>query len=128
MENTVKKNNFTGLSAIIPGQADPGTLPPQPAPAPAAPAKPATKASAPAVPEKLTAAAQPRWKQSSVDADILDPFITLHSPAAPQKSLLNPSVRRPAKHSWTWNRISVRQKCRQAGTTWRPGTHSLPFR
>ena len=45
-----------------------------------------------------------------------------------RKSLLNPSVRRPAKHSWTWNRISVRQKCRQARTTWRPGTRSLPFR
>ena len=89
-ENTVKKNNFTGLSAIIPGQADPGTLPPQPAPAPAAPAKPATKASAPAAPEKPTAAAQPRWKQSSVDADILDPFVTLHSPAAPQEKPAEP--------------------------------------
>lgn len=88
--NTVKKNNFTGLSAIIPGQADPGTLPPQPAPAPAAPAKPATKASAPAAPEKPTAAAQPRWKQSSVDADILDPFVTLHSPAAPQEKPAEP--------------------------------------
>ena len=89
-ENAVKKNNFTGLSAIIPGQADPGTLPPQPAPAPAAPAKPATKTSAPAAPEKPTAAAQPRWKQSSVDADILDPFVTLHSPAAPQEKPAEP--------------------------------------
>ena len=89
-ENAVKKNNFTGLSAIIPGQADPGTLSPQPAPGPAAPAKPATKASAPAAPEKPTAAAQPRWKQSSVDADILDPFVTLHSPAAPQEKPAEP--------------------------------------
>ena len=89
-ENAAKKNNFTGLSAIIPGQADPGTLPPQPAPAPAAPAKPATKTSAPAAPEKPTAAAQPRWKQSSVDADILDPFVTLHSPAAPQEKPAEP--------------------------------------
>ena len=89
-ENAVKKNNFTGLSAIIPGQADPGTLPPQPAPAPAVPAKPATKASAPAAPEKPMAAAQPRWKQSSVDADILDPFVTLHSPAAPQEKPAEP--------------------------------------
>ena len=89
-ENAVKKNNFTGLSAIIPGQADPGTLPSQPAPAPAAPAKPATKTSAPAAPEKPTAAAQPRWKQSSVDADILDPFVTLHSPAAPQEKPAEP--------------------------------------
>ena len=89
-ENAVKKSNFTGLSAIIPGQADPGTLPPQPAPAPAAPAKPATKTSAPAAPEKPTAAAQPRWKQSSVDADILDPFVTLHSPAAPQEKPAEP--------------------------------------
>ena len=90
LKNAVKKSNFTGLSAIIPGQADPGTLPPQPAPAPAAPAKPATKASAPAAPEKPTAAAQPRWKQSSVDADILDPFVTLHSPAAPQEKPAEP--------------------------------------
>ena len=36
------------------------------------------------------AAAQPRWKQSSVDADILDPFITLHSPAAPQEKPAEP--------------------------------------
>ena len=90
LKNAVKKNNFTGLSAIIPGQADPGTLPPQPTPAPAVPVKPATKTSAPAAPEKPTAAAQPRWKQSSVDADILDPFVTLHSPAAPQEKPAEP--------------------------------------
>ena len=49
-ENAVKKNNFTGLSAIIPGQAEPGTLhehTPQPqrsfppAPAEASPSRPA---------------------------------------------------------------------------------------
>ena len=44
-ENAVKKNNFTGLSAVIPGQAEPGTLEhhPQTAPSvvPAAPAVPA---------------------------------------------------------------------------------------
>ena len=28
-ENAVKNNHFTGLSAVIPGQADPGTLPAQ---------------------------------------------------------------------------------------------------
>ena len=44
-ENTVKKENFTGLSAVIPGQSEPGVLQKQPrAPQPAAqpgPAKPA---------------------------------------------------------------------------------------
>ena len=29
IENDVKRDNFTGLSAIIPGQADPGPLPQQ---------------------------------------------------------------------------------------------------
>ena len=44
-ENTVKKENFTGLSAVIPGQSEPGVLQKRPrAPQPAAqpgPAKPA---------------------------------------------------------------------------------------
>ena len=33
-ENAVKKNNFTGLSAVIPGQAEPGTLEQHPQTAP----------------------------------------------------------------------------------------------
>ena len=37
----------------------------------------------PAAPEKPTAAAQPRWKQSSVDADILDPLCYPAQPGRP---------------------------------------------
>lgn len=58
-KNTVKNNHFTGLSAVIPGQAD--TPPVQPAP----PAR---------------AAAVPSWRQSAPAEDILDPVVTLHSP------------------------------------------------
>ena len=57
-ENAVKNNHFTGLSAVIPGQADPGTLPAPPA----------------------RAAAVPSWRQSAPAEDILDPVVTLHSP------------------------------------------------
>ena len=63
-ENAVKKNNFTGLSAIIRGQADPGVLPQQHW-------EPAKPAAAPSV---------PRWKGSAQNEDMLDPFVTLHSP------------------------------------------------
>ena len=76
-ENTVKKNNFTGLSAVIPGQAEPGTLEhhPQTAPsvAPAAPAVPA-----PAVPTRPV-------RPAAAEADILP----------------GPSTASPNEHSWT---------------------------
>lgn len=89
-ENTVKNNRFTGLSAVIPGQADPGTLPaqrwqaPQPQRPAAAPVKtPAFTADTspiqPAQPVR-TAAAVPSWRQSALAEDILDPVVTLHSP------------------------------------------------
>lgn len=64
IKNDVKNNNFTGLSAIIRGQADPGVLPQQHW----EPAKPA------AAPSEL------RWKGSAQNEDMLDPFVTLHSP------------------------------------------------
>lgn len=76
-ENIVKKNNFTGLSAVIPGQAEPGTLEhhPQTAPsvAPAAPAVPA-----PAVPTRPV-------RPAAAEADILP----------------GPSTASPSEHSWT---------------------------
>ena len=76
-ENAVKKNNFTGLSAVIPGQAEPGTLEhhPQTAPsvAPAAPAAPA-----PAVPARPV-------RPTAAEADILP----------------GPSTASPSEHSWT---------------------------
>ena len=89
-ENTVKSNHFTGLSAVIPGQANPGTLPaqrwqaPQPQRPAAAPVKtPAFTADTspiqPAQPVR-TAAAVPSWRQSALAEDILDPVVTLHSP------------------------------------------------
>ena len=89
-ENTVKSNHFTGLSAVIPGQANPGTLPaqrwqaPQPQRPAAAPVKtPAFTADTspiqPAQPVR-TAAAAPSWRQSAPAEDILDPVVTLHSP------------------------------------------------
>ena len=79
IKNDVKNNNFTGLSAIIRGQADPGVLPQQhwePAKPAAAPQQPAP-AAAMQIP---TAPSEPRWKGSAQNEDMLDPFATLHSP------------------------------------------------
>lgn len=79
IKNDVKNNNFTGLSAIIQGQADPGVLPQQhwePAKPAAAPQQPAP-AAAMQIP---TAPSEPRWKGSAQNEDMLDPFVTLHSP------------------------------------------------
>ena len=79
IKNDVKNNNFTGLSAIIRGQADPGVLPQQhwePAKPAAAPQQPAPSAAMqiPTAPSVL------RWKGSAQNEDMLDPFVTLHSP------------------------------------------------
>ncbi len=106
-ENTVKNNHFTGLSAVIPGQAAPGTLPAQhwQASAPqrnaAVPAQTSScvsnSESATAAPSfspittlhrirpqeacsSAPAAASPSWRQSAPAEDILDPVVTLHSP------------------------------------------------
>ena len=79
IKNDVKNNNFTDLSAIIRGQADPGVLPQQhwePAKPAAAPQQPAP-AAAMQIP---TAPSVPRWKGSAQNEDMLDPFVTLHSP------------------------------------------------
>ena len=79
IKNDVKNNNFTGLSAIIQGQADPGVLPQQhwePAKPAAAPQQPAPSAAM----QIPTAPSEPRWKGSAQNEDMLDPFVTLHSP------------------------------------------------
>ena len=79
IKNDVKNNNFTGLSAIIRGQADPGVLPQQhwePAKPAAAPQQPAPSAAM----QIPTASSVPRWKGSAQNEDMLDPFVTLHSP------------------------------------------------
>ena len=79
IENDVKGNNFTGLSAIIPGQADPGTLP-------QLRREPAKTEERPALrPEPVEEAAPnalPRWQSATQNAPMLDPFVTLHSPEA----------------------------------------------
>ena len=79
IKNDVKNNSFTGLSAIIRGQADPGVLPQQhwePAKPAAAPQQPAPSAAM----QIPTAPSEPRWKDSAQNEDMLDPFVTLHSP------------------------------------------------
>ena len=79
IKNDVKNNNFTGLSAIIRGQADPGVLPQQhwePTNPAAAPQQPAPSAAM----QIPTAPSVPRWKGSAQNEDMLDPFVTLHSP------------------------------------------------
>lgn len=79
IKNDVKNNGFTDLSAIIRGQADPGVLPQQhwePAKPAAAPQQPAPSAAM----QIPTAPSEPRWKGSAQNEDMLDPFVTLHSP------------------------------------------------
>lgn len=79
IKNDVKNNSFTGLSAIIRGQADPGVLPQQhwePAKPAAAPQQPAPSAAM----QIPTAPSEPRWKGSAQNENMLDPFVTLHSP------------------------------------------------
>ena len=98
-ENNVKNNHFTGLSAVIPGQAAPGTLPAQrpvaaPAQTPSHIDKGVLATTAPSFspitilhrirPQEACssapAAAAPSWRQSGPAEDILDPVVTLHSP------------------------------------------------
>ena len=99
-ENTVKNNHFTGLSAVIPGQAAPGTLPAQhwqasaPQRSADAPVKtPAFTANNPSVQHAQPAsapAAVPSWRQSAPAEDILDPVVTLHSPEKPDETKVQP--------------------------------------
>ena len=99
-ENHVKDNHFTGLSAVIPGQADPGALPTQrweasrPSRPAAAPVKtPAFTANTPPVQpaQPARAAAVPSWRQSAPAEDILDPVVTLHSPEMPDATEVQPA-------------------------------------
>ena len=79
-EKYVKENDFTGLSAIISGQADPGTLPRQ-HPEPAKTAPQAKQGPAPVANMQQSAApGMPRWQNSAQNDSMLDPFVTLHSP------------------------------------------------
>ena len=116
-ENSVKNNHFTGLSAVIPGQAAPGTLPAQhwQASAPQRNATvPAQTSSCVSNSESATAdpffsplatlhrirsketsstpePAVPSWRQSAPAEDILDPVVTLHSPEKPDATEVQPA-------------------------------------
>ena len=117
-ENSVKDNHFTGLSAVIPGQADPGTLPTQrweasrpsrpavaPAQTPSHIDKGVLATTAPSFspitalhrirPQEACssapAAAVPSWRQSGPAEDILDPVVTLHSPEMPNAAEVHPA-------------------------------------
>ena len=110
-ENTVKNNSFTGLSAVISGQAEPGSLP-HPEEKPLRPAAPAasvtprtTQPSAPErdilplpvkAPEKAAPASEHTW--TTVAAfEPLPMNAALHSPEPPQKeSVLEPPPFRAA--------------------------------
>ncbi len=108
-ENTNVKNNcFTGLSAVISGQAEPGSLP-HPAESPLRPAASAVPRPAqPSAPEQdilplpakapKTAAPEPEHSWTTVAADALLPMdAALHSPEPPvQDSTLEPPPFRAA--------------------------------
>lgn len=110
-ENAVKNNNFTGLSAVISGQAEPGSLP-HPEEKPLRPAAPAvsvtprpTQPSAPErdilplpvkAPEKAAPASEHTWTTVAA-SEPLPMNAALHSPEPPQKeSVLEPPPFRAA--------------------------------
>ena len=110
-ENVVKDNYFTGLSAVISGQADPGALPhPEHTAAVSAQTpshidKSVLTTTAPFFSPIATehrirpqeacssapAAAVPSWRQSAPAEDILDPVVTLHSPEKPDATEVQPA-------------------------------------
>ena len=93
-ENAVKNTNFTGLSAVISGQADPGALPVRRGSAAGAQASLAPAAAPeekrPESPDPMI----PRWRRGGSPEDILDPVVTLHSPRTPETPV--PQSFRPA--------------------------------
>lgn len=110
-ENAVKSNNFTGLSAVISGQAEPGSLP-HPEEKPLCPAAPAasvtpcpTQPSAPErdilplpvkAPEKAAPASEHTWTTVAA-SEPLPMNAALHSPEPPQgESVLEPPPFRAA--------------------------------
>ena len=107
-EYSVKDNSFTGLSAVISGQAEPGSLP-RPAESPLRPAASAAPRPAqPSAPERdilplpakapETAAPEPEHSWTTVAADALLPMdAALHSPEPPvQDGTLEPPPFRAA--------------------------------
>ena len=105
---SVKNNNFTGLSAVISGQAEPGSLP-HPTESPLRPAaSEAPRPAQPSAPERdilplpakapETAAPEPERSWTTVAADALLPMdAALHSPEPPvQDGTLEPPPFRAA--------------------------------
>lgn len=98
-ENTVKKNNFTGLSAVVPGQAEPGTLEQHPqtassvasaapaVPAPAVPTRPVRSAAAEAdiLPGPSTASSSEHSWTTVAPSAPLNPDVSLHSSKRPEE-------------------------------------------
>ena len=110
-KNAVKRNNFTGLSAVISGQAEPGSLP-HPEEKPLRPAAPeasvtpcTTQPSAPErdilplpvkAPEKAAPASEHTWTTVAA-SEPLPMNAALHSPEPPQEeSVLEPPPFRAA--------------------------------
>lgn len=93
-ENAVKKPNFTGISAVISGQADPGALPLGRGSA----ASVSASTFPAAVPEEKRPEPMdsviPRWRRGGSPEDVLDPVVTLHSPRTPEATV--PQSFRPA--------------------------------
>lgn len=75
-EKTAKQNNFTGISAVISGQAAPGALPR--AGTQIAPAVRMPEVQQPELPRPAEPVC-PRWR-ANADEDMLDPFVMLRSP------------------------------------------------
>ena len=132
-ENDVKKNNFTGLSAIIPGQAEPGTLEHHHETTPAAPAKPASVPSPAVAPQPARPAfaetdilpeakASPASEQSwtTVASDVpLNADVSLHSPKRPEEEI-------PAEEPETLPAPTFRAAASEAQLDIEPDADDLP--
>lgn len=98
-EKSVKENGFTGLSAVIPGRAEPGSLPKCPTEPTRAAAGQNTPAAVRTAVRTTVPAAAPADESEglrgvSIPADApLDPFLVLHSPR--EKSGPGPAVPAP---------------------------------
>lgn len=89
-ETSAKTNNFTPLSAVISNQAMPGALPKERLEK--SPEEPVRK------PEPLRNTSQadlPRWRGTMEQNDLIDPFVTLHSPAVEVLPLPKPVAEEP---------------------------------
>lgn len=144
-ENAVKNNSFTGLSAVISGQAEPGSLP-HPEEKPLRPAAPAasvtprpTQPSAPErdilplpvkAPEKAAPAAEHTWTTVAA-SEPLPMNAALHSPEPPQgESVLEPPPFRAASSESQLDieaDIDLPDVTRDHMAAWEPAPEQLGF-